>query len=135
MMAKETKKSEGAATETAGAAAETQQTAEKGTPDAAERKQETSGAVVYVGPPVKGTVLHSTFTIFADGIPEEYRQHQTFKHLFVPPARLDQARKEIGKTGSLYNTYYKRAVKGQQQATADTSPSLGIETTKKASER
>ena len=86
----------------------------------AEKPQEKTGAVIYVGPPVKGTILHSTFIIFADGIPEDYKQHPTFKHLFVPPARLDQARKEIGKTGSLRNTYYKRAVE---------------ETTKKASDK
>ena len=115
-MAKATKKAEEAAAETTENAAETQQTAAKETPAAAEA----STAVIYVGPPVKGTILHSTFIIFADGIPEDYRQHPTFKHLFVPPARLDQARREIGKTGSLRNTYYKRAVE---------------ETTKKASEK
>ena len=114
-MAKVTKKAEEAAT----GAAETQGTAAKENTAAAEKQQEQFTAVIYVGPPVKGTILHSTFTIFADGIPEEYRQHPTFKHLFVPPGRLDQARKEIGKTGSLRNTYYKRAV----------------ETTKKASEK
>lgn len=77
----------------------------------AETHQEAAQAVIYVGPPIRGTLLHSTFIIFADGIPEEYRQHPIFKHLFVPPARLDQARMEIGKTGSLRNTYYQRAVK------------------------
>lgn len=86
-----------------------QETAKRETP-AAEEKQETAQTVIYVGPPIKGTILHSTFIIFADGIPKEYKQHPTFKHLFVPPARLDQARREIGKTGSLRNTYYKRAV-------------------------
>ena len=119
-MAKATKKAEEAAAETTENAAETQQTAAKETPAAAETQQEASTAVIYVGPPVKGTILHSTFIIFADGIPEDYRQHPTFKHLFVPPARLDQARREIGKTGSLRNTYYKRAVE---------------ETKKKASEK
>lgn len=73
-------------------------------------QQEKPKTVIYVGPPVRGTILHSTFIIFSDGIPEEYRQHPSFKHLFVPPERLDQARREIGKTGSLRNTYYKRAV-------------------------
>ena len=119
-MAKATKKAEEATAETTENATETQQTAAKETPAAAEKQQEASTAVIYVGPPVKGAILHSTFIIFADGIPEDYRQHPTFKHLFVPPARLDQARREIGKTGSLRNTYYKRAVE---------------ETTKKASEK
>ena len=72
------------------------------------KKQET-GPVIYVGPPIKGTLLNSTFTIFAEGIPEEFREHPSLKHLFVPPERLEQARREIGRTGSLRNTYYKRA--------------------------
>lgn len=76
---------------------------------AAEKKEKTMGQVIYVGPPIKGTLLHSTFTIFADGVPEEYRQHPALKHLFVTPERIDQARKEIGRTGSLRNTHYKRA--------------------------
>ncbi len=77
---------------------------------ATEAVQEKPKTVIYVGPPVRGTILHSTFIIFSDGIPEEYKQHPSFKHLFVPPERLDQARREIGKTGSFRNTYYKRAV-------------------------
>ena len=102
------------------AKASKQEAAAKGNPAAAEKQQEKYAAAVYVGPPVKGTILHNTFTIFADGIPKEYRQHPIFKHLFVSPERLDQARNEIGRTGSLRNTYYKRAVE---------------ETTKKASEK
>lgn len=86
---------------------------EKATETAAE--QEKPKTVIYVGPPVRGTILHSTFIIFSDGIPEAYRQHPSFKHLFVPPERLDQARREIGKTGSFRNTYYKRAVEEIKQ--------------------
>ncbi len=73
------------------------------------KKQESAQPVIYVGPPIKGTVLHSTFTIFADGVPAAYKNHPSLKHLFVTPERLDQARREIGRTGSLRNTYYKRA--------------------------
>ncbi len=74
-----------------------------------EKKQEEAGAVIYVGPPIRGTILHSTFTIFSEGIPTAYKEHPSLKHLFVPPKRLDQARREIGRSGSLRNTYYKRA--------------------------
>ena len=85
----------------------------KGTPTvkktATKGKKATVGPVVYVGPPIKGTLIHSTFTIFSDGIPAEYQDHPVFKHLFVPPERLDQVRREIGRTGSLRNVYYKRA--------------------------
>ena len=124
-MAKVTKKDEAAAetAEIATGAAETitenKASTTKENPTA-DKPQEKTGAVIYVGPPVKGTILHSTFIIFADGIPEEYKQHPTFKHLFVPPERLDQARREIGNKGSLRSTYYKRAVE---------------ETTKKASDK
>jgi len=77
---------------------------------AAKGKAKTTGPVIYVGPPIKGTLIHSTFTIFADGVPQEYQDHPSLKHLFVQPERLDQARKEIGRTGSLRNIYYWRAV-------------------------
>ena len=64
--------------------------------------------VIYVGPSVRGTMLH-TFAVFSDGVPAEYRGHPTLKHLFVAPERLDEARAEIVRTGSLRNTCYKRA--------------------------
>ena len=73
------------------------------------KQEEGSATVIYVGPPVKGTLLHSTFLIFEDGVTQEYRNDLIFKHLFVPPERLDQARKEIGRTGSFRNIYYQRA--------------------------
>ena len=64
--------------------------------------------VIYVGPSVRGTMLH-TFAVFSDGVPAEYRGHPTLKHLFVVPEQLDEARAEIARTGSLRNTCYKRA--------------------------
>nr|DAU11209.1 MAG TPA: hypothetical protein [Caudoviricetes sp.] len=65
--------------------------------------------VIYVGPSVRGTLLH-TFAVFSDGIPEEYREHPTLKHLFAAPERLDEARAEIARTGSLRSTYYRRTL-------------------------
>ena len=70
-----------------------------------------AGPCVYAGPPIKGTILNSTFTVFSDGIPAEYREHPALRHLFVPPGRLDRARAEIGKKGTLLNTCYMRAAK------------------------
>ena len=64
--------------------------------------------VIYVGPSVRGTMLH-TFAVFSDGVPAEYRGHPTFRHLFVVPEQLDEARAEIARTGSLRNMCYKRA--------------------------
>ncbi len=70
--------------------------------------------VIYVGPLVRGTIL-TPMTIFENGIPKEYREHPLFRHLFVAPERLDQARKEIGRRGSLRNTYYNRAIAESQK--------------------
>lgn len=64
--------------------------------------------VIYVGPSIRGTMLH-TFAVFSDGVPAEYREHPTFRHLFVALERLDEARAEIARTGSLRNMCYKRA--------------------------
>lgn len=73
-----------------------------------------SGAVIYVGPSIKGTVLH-TFAIFADGVPEEYRQDLILKHLFVKPEDLEQARQEIGRSGSARNSYYKKVMEEEKE--------------------
>jgi hypothetical protein len=70
---------------------------------------EGAGKVIYVGPSIRGTILH-TFTVLSDGIPDEYREHPTLRYLFVLLERLEEARQEIGRTGSLRNTCYKRAV-------------------------
>ena len=64
--------------------------------------------VIYVGPSIRGTMLH-TFAVFSDDVPAEYREHPTFRHLFVALERLDEARAEIARTGSLRNMCYKRA--------------------------
>ena len=79
--------------ETAGAPKEVENPAEK---------------VIYVGPPVRGTMLHA-FAVFSDGVPAEYREHPTLRHLFVALEHLDEARAEITRTGSLRNMCYKRA--------------------------
>lgn len=76
--------------------------------DTPEKAANLAEKVIYVGPSVRGTMLH-TFAVFSDGVPAEYRGHPTLKHLFVAPERLDEARAEIARTGSLRNTCYKRA--------------------------
>lgn len=78
------------------------------TADAPKEVANLAEKVIYVGPSVRGTMLH-TFAVFSDGVPAEYRGHPTFRHLFVAPERLDEARAEIARTGSLRNTCYKRA--------------------------
>ncbi len=81
---------------------------ESGTADAPKEVTNPAEKVIYVGPSVRGTMLH-TFAVFSDGVPAEYRGHPTLKHLFVVPEQLDEARAEIARTGSLRNTCYKRA--------------------------
>nr|WP_315411154.1 hypothetical protein [uncultured Selenomonas sp.] len=81
---------------------------ESETADALKESANPAKKVIYVGPSVRGTMLH-TFAVFSDGVPAEYREHPTLKHLFVAPERLDEARAEIARTGSLRNTCYKRA--------------------------
>lgn len=64
--------------------------------------------LIYVGPTIKGTLLR-TFRIFADGVPEEYQDNAVAKALFVAPGKLNEARAEIGSTGSKLNVFYKQA--------------------------
>lgn len=78
------------------------------TADAPKEEANLAEKVIYVGPSVRGTMLH-TFAVFSDGVPAEYHGHPTLKHLFVALERLDEARAEIARTGSLRNTCYKRA--------------------------
>ena len=78
------------------------------TADAPKEAANFAEKVIYVGPSVRGTMLH-TFAVFSDGVPAEYHGHPTLKHLFVALERLDEARAEIARTGSLRNTCYKRA--------------------------
>ncbi|MBR1697143.1 MAG: hypothetical protein IJ712_02830 [Anaerovibrio sp.] len=68
----------------------------------------TPNPMIYVGPGARDSIL-STFAIFAYGIPEEYVDDPIFKHLFVPPAKLDSARKAVGQKGSALNTFYHKA--------------------------
>lgn len=67
----------------------------------------TSTPLVYVGPPARALGLN-TFGIFADGIPTRIAG-TTYEKLFVPAADLEQARHEVGMTGSAMNVFYKKA--------------------------
>lgn len=75
--------------------------------EAAKSEQKT-GPLIYVGPAIRGTLLR-TFTIFADGIPEEYKDNAVIRGLFVTPENLNAARAEIGKKGSALNVFYGKA--------------------------
>ena len=64
---------------------------------------------MYVGPGFRDSML-STYAIFADGIPDEYKNHPTYKHLFVAPENLNDARELIRKKGSVLNIMFRAAV-------------------------
>lgn len=65
--------------------------------------------VVYVGPGFRDSRLN-TYSIFSDGIPDEYKNHPTYKHLFVRAEELDEARKLVQVKGSMLHTMFQRAI-------------------------
>ena len=69
-------------------------------------------AVIYVGPFKKGTIL-KPYTVFSDGIPEEYADHKIYKHLFVVLNRFsfNKTMAKINHKGSNLNTFYEQAKK------------------------
>lgn len=73
-----------------------------------EDKKTYNGPLIYVGPGFRDSVL-STFAIFADGVPDEFKG-TTYEKLFVKPEQLNEARAEIGKTGTALHTFYMMAV-------------------------
>lgn len=72
------------------------------------------GPMIYVGPGYRDTQL-STFNIFADGIPETYRDHPIYQHLFVPPEKLNEARAEVKSKGSMLHVFYQQAVEDHEK--------------------
>lgn len=65
------------------------------------------GPLVYVGPGFKDSQL-STYGIFADGVPQEYKG-TIYEKLFVPAAKLNEARETIKKKGSYLRIFYEQA--------------------------
>lgn len=76
--------------------------------------EETKGPVVYVGPGFRDSIL-STFAIFAEGIPAEFKDDPVYKHLFVSPDKLNEARAEVGRKGTALNTFYKKALEQHEK--------------------
>lgn len=67
------------------------------------------GPVVYVGPTFRELGL-MTYGVYEEGAPSAYAAHPIYQHLFVPPERLNDARREISRTGSALNVFYKKAL-------------------------
>ena len=64
--------------------------------------------MIYIGPSIRSRDL-STYKVFADGIPEEFKDDPILAPLFVTPEQLDAARAEVGETGSFRNVLYRKA--------------------------
>lgn len=82
--------------------------------DSVEKQEEPMPAkaaepLVYVGPGFKDSLL-STYGIFADGVPEEFKD-TVYEKLFVPASKLDAARKLLKQKGSHLSVFFGQAVK------------------------
>lgn len=76
-------------------------------------KKKTSGTMIYVGPGFRDMDLQ-TYGIFAEGMPEKYRD-TIYATLFVTPQELNSARKEIAIKGTMLNVCYQKAVEAHKK--------------------
>lgn len=65
--------------------------------------------LVYVGPGFRDSFL-STYGIFADGVPEEFKG-TVYEKLFVPASKLDAARALLRQKGSYLSVFFAQALK------------------------
>lgn len=65
--------------------------------------------LVYVGPGFRDSLL-STYGIFADGVPEEFKG-TVYEKLFVPASKLDAARALLKQKGSYLSVFFAQALK------------------------
>jgi hypothetical protein len=79
----------------------------------ADEIKEYNGPMIYVGPGFRDSRL-ATFAIFADGVPDEFK-NTIYAKLFVKPAELNDARAQVGKTGTALNTFYMLAVQEHEK--------------------
>ena len=70
--------------------------------------------MIYIGPSIRSSDL-STYKVFADGIPEAFKDDPIHAPLFVSPENLDAARAEVGETGSRLNVLYQKAVQEHEE--------------------
>lgn len=70
--------------------------------------------MIYIGPSNRSRDL-STYKVFADGIPEAFKDDPIHAPLFVSPENLDAARAEVGETGSFLNVLYQKAVQEHEE--------------------
>lgn len=71
--------------------------------------EKASEPLVYVGPGFRDSLL-STYGIFADGVPKEFRG-TIYEKLFVPASKLDAARALLKQKGSYLSVFFAQALK------------------------
>ena len=70
--------------------------------------------MIYIGPGFRNSDL-STYKVYAEGIPDEFKDNPIYAPLFVSPEHLDAARAEVGETGSRLNTLYRKGVQEHEE--------------------
>ena len=70
--------------------------------------------MIYIGPGFRDSDL-STYKVFAEGIPDEFKNDSIYAPLFVSPEQLDAARVEVGETGARLNVLYQKAVQAHEE--------------------
>ena len=70
--------------------------------------------MIYIGPGFRDSDL-SMYKVYAEGIPDEFKDSPIYAPLFVSPENLDAARAEVGETGSRLNTLYRKAVQEHEE--------------------
>lgn len=70
--------------------------------------------MIYIGPGFRDSDL-SMYKVYAEGIPDEFKDSPIYAPLFVSPENLDAARTEVGETGSRLNTLYRKAVQEHEE--------------------
>ena len=77
------------------------------------KKTETEGAMVYIGPSFIGIVERNT--AYRSGLPQKVKalidQYPYLRGLLIPVEELAEAKKELMKTGSEKYMLYQRAIK------------------------
>lgn len=71
------------------------------------RKRKKRGAVVYIGPSLKGLVKHTVFLSgdYTAPVKSLIEKYPNIAHLMVPVEGLQQARKDVNRKGHILNFY------------------------------
>lgn len=74
------------------------------------------GAVVYIGPSLKGLVKHSVFLSgdYTAPVKSLIEQYPNIEHLIVPIEGLQQARKDMLRKGHILNFYLTNLLKKKE---------------------